>query len=219
MAVLPFDPRARPSFSSSSSDGAVGVLDDPWLVEPVAGLLEPGEDAPEVARREAAEEAGLEPWTWSRPAPISRAPAAAPRPARCSSAAEAQHAPRIFGHRRGRGHQGARRSARNGARMAVRRPHPCGHDRRGPAVAGPASVRAGTALAAVRARMSVRSSGEAAGHRASTSRRRSSGVGPDSAKQLARPGFFLAVGPRLGKSARRGQEPPRGSKANRRWLP
>ena len=37
------------------------MLDDPWLVEPVAGIIEPGEDAPaEVARREATEEAGLE---------------------------------------------------------------------------------------------------------------------------------------------------------------
>ena len=40
--------------------GALGVVDHPWLLEPVAGIIERGESAPEVARREAAEEAGLE---------------------------------------------------------------------------------------------------------------------------------------------------------------
>lgn len=38
-----------------------GALDDPhspWKLEPVAGLIEPGEDPAEVARREAVEEAG-----------------------------------------------------------------------------------------------------------------------------------------------------------------
>lgn len=33
---------------------------EPWLVEIVAGIIEPGEDAAEVARREAIEEAGCE---------------------------------------------------------------------------------------------------------------------------------------------------------------
>lgn len=40
-----------------------GALDDdrsPWKLEPVAGLVEPGESAAEVARREAQEEAGCE---------------------------------------------------------------------------------------------------------------------------------------------------------------
>jgi ADP-ribose pyrophosphatase len=52
-------PSAARSFSSSSS-GSVGVIDDPWLIEPVAGIIEPGEGAPDVARREAAEEAGIQ---------------------------------------------------------------------------------------------------------------------------------------------------------------
>jgi ADP-ribose pyrophosphatase len=40
--------------------GALGVLDDPWLLEPVAGIIDQGETPVEVARREAIEEAGLE---------------------------------------------------------------------------------------------------------------------------------------------------------------
>jgi ADP-ribose pyrophosphatase len=61
VAVLPFDPeRGQVVLVEQFRVGAVGVLDDPWLVEPVAGIIEPGEDAPEVARREATEEAGLE---------------------------------------------------------------------------------------------------------------------------------------------------------------
>lgn len=41
----------------------VGALDDPlspWKLEPVAGLIEPGENPADVARREAIEEAGCE---------------------------------------------------------------------------------------------------------------------------------------------------------------
>ena len=61
VAVLPFDPeRGQVVLVEQFRVGAVGVLDDPWLVEPVAGIIEPGEEAPEVARREATEEAGLE---------------------------------------------------------------------------------------------------------------------------------------------------------------
>jgi len=40
--------------------GAVGVEQDPWLIETIAGIIEPGEDIEGVARREAEEEAGLE---------------------------------------------------------------------------------------------------------------------------------------------------------------
>jgi ADP-ribose pyrophosphatase len=40
--------------------GALEEAGDPWLLEPVAGIIGRGESAPEVARREAAEEAGLE---------------------------------------------------------------------------------------------------------------------------------------------------------------
>jgi ADP-ribose pyrophosphatase len=61
VGVLPFDPeRGQVVLVEQFRIGAVGVIDDPWLIEPVAGIIEPGEAAPEVARREAAEEAGLE---------------------------------------------------------------------------------------------------------------------------------------------------------------
>ena len=61
VAVLPFDPESdKVVLVEQFRLGAVGVIDDPWLIEPVAGIIEPGEGAPEVARREAAEEAGLE---------------------------------------------------------------------------------------------------------------------------------------------------------------
>ena len=61
VAVLPFDPaRNEVVLIEQFRIGALGVLDDPWLLEPVAGIIEEGESAPEVARREAVEEAGLE---------------------------------------------------------------------------------------------------------------------------------------------------------------
>jgi ADP-ribose pyrophosphatase len=61
VAVLPFDPmRDQVVLIEQFRIGALGVVADPWLVEPVAGIIEPGEPAPEVARREALEEAGLE---------------------------------------------------------------------------------------------------------------------------------------------------------------
>jgi ADP-ribose pyrophosphatase len=61
VAVLPFDPgRDQVVLIEQFRVGALGVLDHPWLLEPVAGIIERGESAPEVAKREAAEEAGLE---------------------------------------------------------------------------------------------------------------------------------------------------------------
>jgi ADP-ribose pyrophosphatase len=61
VAVLPFDPeRYQVVLIEQFRIGALGVVDDPWLLEPVAGIIESGESAPDVARREAAEEAGLE---------------------------------------------------------------------------------------------------------------------------------------------------------------
>ncbi|HZA65935.1 MAG TPA: NUDIX domain-containing protein [Geminicoccaceae bacterium] len=61
VVVLPFDPeRDQVVLIEQFRIGALGVVDDPWLVEPVAGIIEPGEQALEVARREADEEAGLE---------------------------------------------------------------------------------------------------------------------------------------------------------------
>jgi ADP-ribose pyrophosphatase len=61
VAVLPFDPgRNQVVLIEQFRIGALGVVAEPWLIEPVAGIIEPGEDAPEVANREAVEEAGLE---------------------------------------------------------------------------------------------------------------------------------------------------------------
>jgi len=61
VAVLPFDPvRDQVVLIEQFRTGALGVVAAPWLLEPVAGIIEPGERAPDVARREAAEEAGLE---------------------------------------------------------------------------------------------------------------------------------------------------------------
>jgi ADP-ribose diphosphatase len=61
VAVLPFDPaRNQVVLIEQFRVGALGVVDDPWLLEPVAGIIESGESAPDVAKREAAEEAGLE---------------------------------------------------------------------------------------------------------------------------------------------------------------
>ena len=61
VAVLPFDPeRSQVVLIEQFRIGALGVIDEPWLLEPVAGIIEEGESAPEVARREAVEEAGLE---------------------------------------------------------------------------------------------------------------------------------------------------------------
>ena len=59
--VLPYDPaRQEVVLVEQFRVGAITQPDDPWLLEPVAGILEPGETASAVARREAEEEAGLE---------------------------------------------------------------------------------------------------------------------------------------------------------------
>lgn len=58
-AVLPYDP-ARDEVVLIEQF-RVGALDDPagaWMIEVVAGLIEPGETPEQVARREALEEAG-----------------------------------------------------------------------------------------------------------------------------------------------------------------
>ena len=94
VAVLPFDPaRRQVVLIEQFRVGALGVVDDPWLLEPVAGIIESGESAPEVARREAPRRPASSSSTWSRPAPTSPARAAAPRPARCSSAGSMPRAP------------------------------------------------------------------------------------------------------------------------------
>ena len=61
VAVLPYDPvRDMVVLIEQFRPGVFCTGDpEPWLVEPVAGGMKPGEDEEEVARREAEEEAGL----------------------------------------------------------------------------------------------------------------------------------------------------------------
>ena len=59
-ALLPYDPRADAVvLVEQFRIGPFGQGDAPWLVEIVAGLIDPGETPEAVARREAKEEAGL----------------------------------------------------------------------------------------------------------------------------------------------------------------
>lgn len=59
VAVLPYDPvRDEVVLIRQFRVGAYGAGRDPWLVEVVAGVIDPGETAEDVARREAVEEAG-----------------------------------------------------------------------------------------------------------------------------------------------------------------
>ncbi len=60
VAVLPYDPaRDALVLIEQFRPGALQAGRDPWMVEIVAGIIDPGETAEEVARREAMEEAGL----------------------------------------------------------------------------------------------------------------------------------------------------------------
>ncbi len=59
--VLPYDPvRREVVLVEQFRVGALERPGDPWLLEPVAGIIEPGESPAGVAGREALEEAGLE---------------------------------------------------------------------------------------------------------------------------------------------------------------
>jgi ADP-ribose pyrophosphatase len=59
--ALPYDPaRDVVVLIEQVRIGAYAAGFAPWLIEPVAGILEPGETPEEVARREAVEEAGCE---------------------------------------------------------------------------------------------------------------------------------------------------------------
>ncbi len=61
VAVLPYDPvRDEVVLIEQFRIAPYVVGDEPWLIEIVAGIIEPGESLEEVARREAHEEAGLE---------------------------------------------------------------------------------------------------------------------------------------------------------------
>ena len=58
-AVLPYDPvRDAVVLVEQFRVGAYAAGRDPWLVEVVAGIIEPGESPDDVVRREAVEEAG-----------------------------------------------------------------------------------------------------------------------------------------------------------------
>jgi len=60
-ALLPYDPRADAVvLLEQFRIGPFAQGDAPWIVEIVAGLIDPGEAPEQVARREAREEAGLE---------------------------------------------------------------------------------------------------------------------------------------------------------------
>jgi len=61
VAVLPYDPvRDLVVLIEQFRIGTLHAPEGPWLVEAVAGLIEPGETPEQVARRELREEAGLE---------------------------------------------------------------------------------------------------------------------------------------------------------------
>jgi len=60
-AVLLYDPeRDAVVLIEQFRTGAYAAGLEPWLIETVAGIIEPGEEAAEVVRREAMEEAGCE---------------------------------------------------------------------------------------------------------------------------------------------------------------
>jgi len=60
-AVLPYDPSTdQVLLIEQFRVGAIKVYQPPWLLEVIAGILEPGEQAADLVRREAAEEAGCE---------------------------------------------------------------------------------------------------------------------------------------------------------------
>lgn len=61
VCVLLYDPRADAVvLVEQFRAGALGKAESPWLLELVAGIVEPGESAEDVARRESLEEAGVE---------------------------------------------------------------------------------------------------------------------------------------------------------------
>ena len=61
VAVLPYDPeRRKVVLIEQFRAGAIEDPDGPWLIESVAGVIEPGESTQQVAMRECVEEAGCE---------------------------------------------------------------------------------------------------------------------------------------------------------------
>lgn len=60
-AVLPYDPASdRVLLIEQFRIGAIKIYQPPWLLEVIAGILEPGELATDLVHREAAEEGGCE---------------------------------------------------------------------------------------------------------------------------------------------------------------
>ncbi len=61
VAVLPYDPKTRHVvLIEQIRIGALASKDNPWLLECIAGMADGSEDYPDVVRKEAKEEAGLE---------------------------------------------------------------------------------------------------------------------------------------------------------------
>lgn len=61
VAVLPYDPATDSTLLIEQfRAGAMHNKSGPWLIEFIAGMVEPGESEEEVVRREAREEAGIE---------------------------------------------------------------------------------------------------------------------------------------------------------------
>ncbi|MGB2130543.1 MAG: NUDIX domain-containing protein [Marinobacterium sp.] len=61
VCVLLYDPQADAVILVEQfRAGALGKTESPWLLELVAGIVEPGESVEDVARRESVEEAGVE---------------------------------------------------------------------------------------------------------------------------------------------------------------
>jgi ADP-ribose pyrophosphatase len=70
VCVLPYDAkRDEVVLIEQFRIGALGKVDNPWLIELVAGLIDKDEEPEEVAHREAEEEAGL---TFSAMLPITK---------------------------------------------------------------------------------------------------------------------------------------------------
>lgn len=60
-AVLPYDPVSNTIvLIEQFRAGALAAGMEPWLIEVIAGIIEPGEEPADVVRREAVEEAGCE---------------------------------------------------------------------------------------------------------------------------------------------------------------
>lgn len=82
-AVLPYDPaRDLVVLIEQFRIGAFAAGREPWLIETVAGIIEPGETAEDVVRREAREEAGCEIQE------LERIPTVMPSPGGCSEVLE-----------------------------------------------------------------------------------------------------------------------------------